>query len=53
MEFLAELKQTKQTKSTSQDNVYSLTFATDDCRIMDIGKLPSDTLFVVKVEVDK
>lgn len=50
--FLAELKETKQTKSASLDNVYSLKFVTDESAIMDLGKLPSDIVFKVSVEIE-
>lgn len=52
MEITAELRETKQTKKVSLDNVYSLRFETDDPRVMDLGKLPPDTIFKVTVEIE-
>ena len=52
MTFLAELKETKQYKAASADNLYSLRLVTDNPTVMDLGKLPSDTLFKVTVEID-
>lgn len=51
MELIAELKETKQTKRVSLDNVYSLKFETDNPLVMDLGKLPSDTMFKVTIEI--
>ena len=52
MDFLAELKQTKQSKK-GMDNIYSIAFETDNPLILDLGKLPSDTLFKVTVDLDE
>ena len=49
MQFLAELKETRQSKRASLDNVYSVRFETDDPSVLDLAKLPSDTLFNVSV----
>lgn len=46
--FLAEIKETKQTKP-QLDNIYSLRVITDDSRIMDLGKLPPDTVVQVTI----
>lgn len=53
MEIAAELKETKQSKSSSNDNVYRLVFVTDDPRVMDLGKLAPDTLFKLSIEIGK
>lgn len=48
IEFIAEVKETKQTKAVSLDNVYSIKLVTDDSRIMDLGKLgPDQTVRVI------
>ena len=49
MKFYAELKQVRQKKAQSLDNVYEILFVTDNCDILDLGKLPPDTLFKVVV----
>lgn len=49
--FLCELKSVSQTKKVSLDNEYMIKFVTDDSEVLDLGKLPSDTLFKVSVEV--
>jgi len=51
--FLAELKETKQYKAASLDNVYSLKFITDDNEVIDLAKMPSDTTFKVTVDEEK
>lgn len=48
MEFIAELVETKQTKK-ALDNVYRVSFVTDNPLVMDLGKLPSDTVFTVDI----
>ena len=50
MEFLCELRSTKQTKLVSLDNQYEIRLVSDDSNIMDLGKLPPDTLFKVTIE---
>jgi len=52
MEFLAEIKSTKQTKKVSNDNVYTLLLETDNPMILDLGKLPADTVVKVKVQIN-
>ena len=49
MKFIAEIKKTSQRKSASLDNIYQIVLETDDNKILDLGKLPADT--VVKVEI--
>jgi len=51
-EFTAEIKETKQVKSVSLDNVFSIKFITDDSSVLDLGKLPSDRTVKVIVEYD-
>ena len=53
MTFDAELRSVKQTKRVSQDNVYTITFETDNPLLLDLGKLPSDTLFTLTVEINE
>ena len=52
MEIKAELKRTSQRKSQSQDNIYQLIFETDNPQVMDLGKLPPNTLFKLKIDID-
>jgi hypothetical protein len=54
LEFIAEIKETKQVKLVSQDNQYSLRLITDDSKILALGALPSDITVkvVVKYEVN-
>lgn len=49
MQFSAELKETKQVKHVSLDNVYTIKLVTEDSSVMDLGKLPADTLFTVTI----
>ncbi len=51
LKFIAEIKETKQSKAISLDNVYSVKFVTDDSRVLDLGKLSPDTLVVVTVTI--
>ncbi len=53
MIVIAELKQTKQTKTVSLDNVYSALFATDNPMLLDLGKLPPNTRFKLTIELDE
>ena len=53
MTFLAELKETKQYKAASSDNLYSLRLVTDNPMVMDLGKLPSDTVFEITVTIQE
>ena len=52
MEFKAEIKKTTQVKTASGDNVYKIEFATENPMILDLGKLPPDTMVEVKVDID-
>lgn len=49
MDFNCELKQVQSKKSVSNDMVYKLILETDNPLVMDLGKLPSDTLFDVSI----
>ena len=51
--FEAEIKETKQSKSVSLDNVYSLRLVTDNSIILDLGKLPPDKTVKVTVDYDR
>lgn len=50
MKFQAEIRRTSQRKAASLDNVYQIVLETDNPMILDLGKLPSDT--VVEVTID-
>lgn len=49
MKFKAEIKEVKQ-KKQALDNVYSIRLVTDDGKILDLGKLPPDTVVNVEIE---
>lgn len=49
MDFNCELKQVQSKKSVSNDMVYKLILETDNPLVMDLGKLPSNTLFDVSI----
>lgn len=49
--FNAEIKRTTQKKMASLDNIYELVLNTDNPELLELGKLPSDTLVNVTVEV--
>lgn len=51
MKFIAELKEVKQTKKVL-DNLYTIKFETNNPMILDLGKLPPDTLFEVEVGLE-
>jgi hypothetical protein len=51
MEFKAELVKVAQRKK-SLDNVYQISFETDNPLILDLGKLPADTIFRVDVDLE-
>ena len=52
IEFVAEIKETKQVKSVSLDNVFSIKFVTDDSSVLDLGKLSPDRTVKVIVEYE-
>lgn len=49
--YLAEIKTISQRKTTSLDNIYQTVFVTDNPQVLDLGKLPPDTLIKVTVEI--
>lgn len=51
MDFLAEIIRTSQRKLASNDQQYELVFRTNNPQILDLGKLPSDTMFSVSVNL--
>jgi hypothetical protein len=53
MKFLAEVKSTKQLKKASLDQEYTVVLITEDSSVLDLGKLPYETVVEVKVEVKK
>lgn len=50
MKFTAEIKQTKQRKTASLDNIFQVVLETDNSEILDLGKLPPDTTVTVTIE---
>lgn len=52
MEFLAEIIRTSQRKLSSNDNQYELVLRTENPMIMDLGKLPSDTIFKINITLN-
>lgn len=51
MNFKAEIIRTSQRKLASNDNQYKIVFRTDNPLLLDLGKLSSDTLVSVTVEL--
>jgi len=51
MEFIAEIKRTSQRKAASLDNIFQVVLETDNPMILDLGKLPSDKIVKVTIEV--
>jgi len=49
MEFVAEIIRTSQRKLASNDNQYEVVLRTENPLILDLGKLPSETLFEVSI----
>ncbi len=49
--FLAEVKNVTAVKTISNDMEAQIKFITSDKSILDLGKLPSDTIFEVTVKV--
>jgi hypothetical protein len=49
MDFTAEIIRTSQRKLASNDNQYELVLRTDNPLILDLGKLPSDTIFEIGI----
>lgn len=53
VKFNAELKRTSQRKAASLDNIYQVVLETDNPEVLDLGKLPSDTLFNIDINWEK
>lgn len=51
--FIAEVLETKQRKTASIDNVFTLQLRTDDSRIIELAKLPSDQLVKVSIFIEQ
>lgn len=51
MEFQAEIKKTSQRKTASLDNVYQVVLETENPSVLDLGKLPADTIVKVVINV--
>ena len=51
MNFKAEIIRTSQRKLASNDNQYEIVLRTDNPMILDLGKLPSDSLFDIDITV--
>jgi len=49
MDFVAEIIRTSQRKLASNDNQYEIVLRTNNPQILDLGKLPSDTIFDISV----
>jgi len=49
MQVLCEIKKTSQRKAASGDNVYQLVLETEDDQLMDLGKLPAQSLVIVNI----
>ncbi|OPZ94733.1 MAG: hypothetical protein BWY74_00344 [Firmicutes bacterium ADurb.Bin419] len=52
MKFQAELKKTSQRKTVSNDQVYQIVLETDNPLIMDLAKLPAETLFDINIDIN-
>lgn len=52
MEFTAEIKTTSSKKLASNDMEYRLVLSTDNPLILDLGKLPAETYFKVRIDID-
>jgi hypothetical protein len=51
MNFTAEIIRTSQRKLASNDNQYEVVLRTENPMVLDLGKLPSDVLFEVTIEL--
>lgn len=52
MDFKAEIIRTSQRKLASNDNQYEVVFRTDNPMLLDLGKLKSDSVVQVRVELE-
>ena len=50
MKFKAEIKNVQMNKLVSLDNEYKLTLITNDPTILELGKIPSDTIVDVEIK---
>ena len=53
MQFLAELKEVKTTKTASLDKEVRVVLLTNDLEAVDLGKDDPDTMYVVTIEKDE
>lgn len=53
MNFTAEIIRTSQRKLASNDNQYEIVFRTENPLILDLGKLKSDELVSISVDIAK
>lgn len=51
MQFKAEIIRTTQRKLVSNDNQYEVVLRTENPLVLDLGKLPSDTMFDIEVKI--
>lgn len=49
--FLAEIKQVQSRKTPSLDLIYKIVLESDDPTLIDLGKLPADTMVKVTIEI--
>jgi len=52
MDFIAEIIRTSQRKLASNDNQYEVVFRTNNPMILDLGKLPSESIVKVTVDIE-
>lgn len=52
MDIKAEIIRVSQRKLSSGDNQYEIVFRHENPLAMDLGKLPADTLFNVRIDID-
>lgn len=52
MDFKAEVIRTSQRKLSSGDNQYEIVFRHENPTVMDLAKLPAETLFNVRIDID-
>ena len=53
LKFLAEAKMTRQVKAPDLSQRYTILLETGHANLMDLGKLPYDTMFEVTIGVSK
>lgn len=52
MDFKAEIIRASQRKLASGDNQYEIVLRTENPQVLDLGKLPSDTLLNVRADIE-